>query len=152
MNVAVPTVTPYLPEPSKATGAAMVVCPGGGYFMLSIDSEGHNVARWLAEHGIAAFVLKYRTRYAGDTPEAVDKSVGAMFGGITGQRQLQAPAQADKGAGMNFENMSEEQRANLARMFGAGANNGPTVQDLAGDDGRDCSVRLRKSCLVASGA
>ena len=60
MNVAVPTVTPYLPEPSKATGAAMVVCPGGGYFMLSIDSEGHNVARWLAEHGIAAFGLESR--------------------------------------------------------------------------------------------
>lgn len=60
-NVTKPTITPFLPAPEKATGAAVIVLPGGGFTMLSMDSEGWTVARWLADHGIAAFVLKYRT-------------------------------------------------------------------------------------------
>ncbi|HYE33663.1 MAG TPA: alpha/beta hydrolase [Methylomirabilota bacterium] len=56
----VPTLTPYLPEKSKANGAAVVVCPGGAYRMHAVDHEGVQVARFLNQHGIAAFVLKYR--------------------------------------------------------------------------------------------
>jgi acetyl esterase/lipase len=59
-NVTVPTLTPVLPDPAKATGAAVIVAPGGAFMMLSMDHEGWNVAHWLADHGIAAFVLKYR--------------------------------------------------------------------------------------------
>ena len=59
-NVAVPTLTVFLPDRSTSTGTAMVVCPGGGFHILAIDYEGLDVARWLCEHGIAAFVLKYR--------------------------------------------------------------------------------------------
>ncbi|MGW8202451.1 alpha/beta hydrolase [Sphingomonas bisphenolicum] len=59
-NVTVPTVTPVLPDPAKATGAAVVVAPGGAFMLLAMDHEGWSVARWLADHGIAAFVLKYR--------------------------------------------------------------------------------------------
>lgn len=59
-NVTVPTLTPVLPKPGKATGAAVVVAPGGGFMALSMDHEGYNVARQLADRGIAAFVLKYR--------------------------------------------------------------------------------------------
>src|SRR6185369_659231 len=55
----VPTITPYLPPRDRATGAAVVVCPGGGYQMLA-DHEGRPVAEWLNSIGIAAFVLKYR--------------------------------------------------------------------------------------------
>ncbi|HWA24169.1 MAG TPA: alpha/beta hydrolase [Lacunisphaera sp.] len=55
-----PSLTVYLPAPGKANGAAVVVCPGGGHRELWVDHEGHAVARWLAEHGVAAFVLKYR--------------------------------------------------------------------------------------------
>jgi acetyl esterase/lipase len=55
----IPTLTPFLPNPDKATGAAMVICPGGGYQHLA-PHEGEGYARWFAEHGIAAFVLKYR--------------------------------------------------------------------------------------------
>ena len=58
-NVTHPTLTPVLPG-ANATGAAVIVAPGGGFLGLSIDSEGWEVARWLADHGIAAFVLKYR--------------------------------------------------------------------------------------------
>jgi acetyl esterase/lipase len=56
----VPTLTPYLPKPEMATGAAVVVCPGGGYGMLAVDHEGKQVAEWLNSLGIAGFVLKYR--------------------------------------------------------------------------------------------
>ncbi|MGH8263704.1 MAG: alpha/beta hydrolase fold domain-containing protein, partial [Steroidobacteraceae bacterium] len=59
-NVHRPTVTVFLPEPTLATGAGVIVIPGGGHRELWIDHEGYNVARFLAGHGIAAFVLKYR--------------------------------------------------------------------------------------------
>ena len=55
----IPTLTPYLPDPAKATGAAIVVCPGGGYGGLA-SHEGKDYALWLNDHGVAAFVLKYR--------------------------------------------------------------------------------------------
>jgi len=55
----VPTLTPWLAPADKATGAAMVVCPGGGYHALA-PHEGADYARWLNEQGIGAFVLKYR--------------------------------------------------------------------------------------------
>jgi len=55
-----PSITPYLPADGKATGAAVLVIPGGGHRMLCMDHEGANAARLMAEHGVAAFVLKYR--------------------------------------------------------------------------------------------
>lgn len=55
----VPTLTPYLPEQEKATGAAMVICPGGGYGGLA-QHEGHDYAEFLRGQGIACFVLRYR--------------------------------------------------------------------------------------------
>lgn len=60
-----PWVTPYLPAKDRATGAAIVVCPGGGYGNLAMDHEGKQVAAWLNEAGIAAFVLKYRHQGTG---------------------------------------------------------------------------------------
>lgn len=59
-NVTHPTLTPILPAKGKATGAAIIVAPGGGFVVLSMANEGYEVAHWLADHGIAAFVLKYR--------------------------------------------------------------------------------------------
>jgi acetyl esterase/lipase len=56
----VPTLTAWLPPTDKATGASIVVCPGGGYGMLAVDHEGKQVAEWLNQLGIATFVLKYR--------------------------------------------------------------------------------------------
>ncbi len=53
-----PTLTAYLPD--KASGTAVVVCPGGGYGHLAMDHEGVQIARWLNSLDIAAFVLKYR--------------------------------------------------------------------------------------------
>ena len=55
-----PRLTPYLPAKDKATGAAVLVIPGGGHRLLAITHEGYNVGEWLAERGVAAFVLKHR--------------------------------------------------------------------------------------------
>lgn len=66
-NVTQPTLTPVLPNPALATGAAVIVIPGGGFKFVSMDNEGWPVARWLADRGIAAFILKYRTN---ETPDA----------------------------------------------------------------------------------
>ena len=59
-NVSHATLTPFLPKRSKAAGAAVIVLPGGGFYGLSIVTEGAAVAQFLADRGIAAFVLKYR--------------------------------------------------------------------------------------------
>ena len=55
----IPTLRAYLPDPACASGAAIVVCPGGGYAMLA-EHEGEGYARWLSANGVAAFVLEYR--------------------------------------------------------------------------------------------
>jgi acetyl esterase/lipase len=73
-----PTLTVYLPPKDQATGAAVIVAPGGGHVALAIQHEGYNVGQWLAAHGIAAFVLKYRLAKdnaveAGKSPYTVDQ-------------------------------------------------------------------------------
>jgi acetyl esterase/lipase len=55
-----PTLTISLPPADKASGAAVVICPGGGYGFLAVDHEGKQIAEWLNQRGIAAFMLKYR--------------------------------------------------------------------------------------------
>ncbi len=55
-----PAIIPYLPTREKATGAAVIVAPGGGHKELWMDHEGYSVAKWLSDHGVAAFILKYR--------------------------------------------------------------------------------------------
>ncbi len=59
-NIHAPSITPFLPEKDKVTGAAVLVIPGGGHRLLCVDHEGDNIARFLAERGIAAFVLRHR--------------------------------------------------------------------------------------------
>jgi len=59
-NVSVPTMQVFLPKSKISNGVAVIIAPGGGLFGLSINSEGNQVAKWLNEKGITAFVLKYR--------------------------------------------------------------------------------------------
>jgi acetyl esterase/lipase len=68
-NITVATLTPFLPEPGKANGTAVIVAPGGGFSWLSLGNEGWEVAEALAKQGIAAFVLKYRLN---PTPESLE--------------------------------------------------------------------------------
>jgi acetyl esterase/lipase len=65
-NVTVPTLTMYKPGPGKANGTSLIVAPGGAFRFLMVDYEGVDMARWLVERGITAFVLKYRLLH---TPE-----------------------------------------------------------------------------------
>ena len=81
-NVTHPTLTPVLPPPDKRSGAAVVVVPGGGYTLLQMDIEGWAVAHWLADHGIAAFVLKYRLR---QTPPDENEFTAALNQEIAGE-------------------------------------------------------------------
>jgi len=60
-NVVNPTLTVYPADPTHANGTAVIICPGGGFFQLSMDSEGSDVARWLNRKGVTSFVLKYRS-------------------------------------------------------------------------------------------
>ncbi len=59
-NVHHPSITPYLPAAGQATGTAILIAPGGGHQKLCLGHEGDALAKWFAEHGIAAFVLRYR--------------------------------------------------------------------------------------------
>ncbi|GAA4437355.1 alpha/beta hydrolase [Pontibacter saemangeumensis] len=74
-NISTATLTPFLPKPGKANGAAVIVAPGGGFRWLSMGNEGWEVAQALADQGIAAFVLKYRLH---PTPESLDEFTAWM--------------------------------------------------------------------------
>lgn len=74
-DVSQPTLTVYLPPKEKATGTGVVIVPGGGYALLAIKHEGHEVAKALNEMGIAAFVLKYRLP---DDSIMTDRSIGPV--------------------------------------------------------------------------
>ncbi len=69
-----PSITPYLPPADQSTGAAVIVAPGGGHSELWISHEGYAPARWLKEHGVAAFVLKYRLANEKGSTYTVDKN------------------------------------------------------------------------------
>lgn len=81
-NVTEATLTPVLPDPAKATGAAVIVAPGGGFRTLSMQNEGWDVAKALADRGIAAFVLKYRLNQTPRDMDAFGKSMTAMFASV----------------------------------------------------------------------
>src|SRR5216117_2749277 len=68
-NVTKPTVTAFRPAEDKNTGAAILICPGGGYWNLAWDLEGEEVAAWLNTVGVTGFVLKYRVPRRPGQPE-----------------------------------------------------------------------------------
>lgn len=74
-KVVTPDLTVYLPASERNTGAAVLICPGGGYGMLAFDHEGNEIAGWLNEHGIAGIILKYRLP---SDQIMVDKSTGPL--------------------------------------------------------------------------
>lgn len=65
-NVTKPSLTVFKPSPELRNGTAVVICPGGGFMALSINSEGNDVARYMAAKGVTAFVLKYRLAHTGE--------------------------------------------------------------------------------------
>jgi acetyl esterase/lipase len=106
-NVVKPSITAYLPPAETATGTSVVVAPGGAFRMLSWDAEGTMVADWLQQHGVAAFVLKYRLTDTGTDEQFAQAQArgggGAGRGGAAAgrggapgpQSQIRAMAAAD---------------------------------------------------------
>lgn len=111
-NVTRPTLTPVLPKPGKATGAAVIVAPGGAFMLLAMGHEGWNVAQALADRGITAFVLKYRLV---ETPK---DNVEAMR--FVGQTMMKEVANPMEGALLKQSLAPADARAAIA-MVRAGA-------------------------------
>ncbi|MBB6065082.1 alpha/beta hydrolase [Pseudoxanthomonas broegbernensis] len=96
-NVIEATLTPFLPDPAKATGAAVIVAPGGGFRSLSMENEGWDVARALADRGVAAFVLKYRLN---QTPADLEGFGQAIRDMLAGPRPARQPDAAEAASGL----------------------------------------------------
>jgi len=92
-NVTVATLTPFLPDPAKANGTAVIVAPGGGFRTLSMENEGWDVARALAQRGVTAFVLKYRLNQTPAAMPAFEESMRQMFSGAAQPRTRPTPEQ-----------------------------------------------------------
>ena len=129
-NVTIATLTPFLPDPSKATGTGVIVAPGGAFRSLSMENEGSDVARALAARGVAAFVLKYRLIPTPAEPAAFERSMAEMFARAGRQRPPAAtalgPQLADaRAAFAMIRRHSGEWHVNPARIgmvgFSAGA-------------------------------
>ena len=101
-NVTVATLTPFLPDPAKANGTAVIVAPGGGFRWLSINNEGWKIAKALNERGVAAFVLKYRLIPTPPTLEGLKDSMTRTFAAVTppapGAKAAATPAPAPAAA------------------------------------------------------
>jgi acetyl esterase/lipase len=91
-NVTVATLTPYLPAPGTATGAAVIVAPGGGFRTLYMENEGWQVAEGLAKQGVAAFVLKYRLNQTPADMAGFEASMRQMFSGAARRPEPAQPA------------------------------------------------------------
>jgi len=78
-NVSAPSLMAFLPEPSTATGTAVIICSGGALHVLAIGHEGYDVARWWAARGVAAFVLKYRIIPTPELDEAFEQHMSALM-------------------------------------------------------------------------
>jgi acetyl esterase/lipase len=94
-NVVTPTLTAYLPDRAKATGTGVVIVPGGAFVALAIDLEGRDVATWLQERGIAAFVLKYRImeKRGEGIPKGMDMDAASRYGIADGVQALKVVRQ-----------------------------------------------------------
>jgi acetyl esterase/lipase len=79
-NVSEATLAVFRPEPAKANGVGVIVCPGGGWRILAWQHEGIAVARWLAERGYTAFLLKYRLRGTPPDPAEFAARIAALDG------------------------------------------------------------------------
>ncbi|QUD90504.1 alpha/beta hydrolase [Phenylobacterium montanum] len=123
-NVSKPTLTVYRPEPGKANGSAVVVCPGGGWRILAWKHEGTDVAEWFAQRGYTAFLLKYRV-----SPTAADP---AAFAAQMAQTDglLAEPLTAAK-APTAIEQIVRDEKLRYAR-------------EVAADDGRRALAIVRE--------
>jgi acetyl esterase/lipase len=110
-NVVVATLTPFLPDPVKANGTAVIVAPGGGFRSLSMENEGWDVAKALAAKGVAAFVLKYRLNQTPADLAESERAMAQMVGAMT--RRPAAPPPSGSPFG-NIQPQIDDARAAFA--------------------------------------
>ena len=126
-NVAKPSLTVMLPDPATANGTAVVICPGGAFYALSIDSEGLDVARWLNSKGVACFVLKYRlVPCKTDDPTREVMLAGGGLDGIVAPIVKLAAADGQAAIG-HVRKHAKEYRVNPERIGIMGFSAGGTV-------------------------
>jgi len=121
-NVSAATLTPFLPDPAKANGTAVIVAPGGGFRWLSINNEGWKIAKALNERGIAAFVLKYRLQPTPPTLEGLKESMNRMFAppppAPAGAPAGAPPAEAPRPPRWDLTNQLQDAEAAYALILG----------------------------------
>lgn len=123
-NVTEATLTPFLPDPAKANGTAVIVAPGGGFRWLSINNEGWKIAKALNERGVAAFVLKYRLIPTPPTIEGLQQSMNRTFAAVTppaegaaaGAAPPAPPAEAPRPPRPNLSNQLADAEAAYAMI------------------------------------
>jgi acetyl esterase/lipase len=163
-NVTVATITPFLPDPAKASGAAVIVAPGGGFRTLSMENEGWNVARALAERGVAAFVLKYRLNQTPADMPGFERSMKEMFSGAARPRPASPrdPQQMAAGLAPQLEDAraaftlirrrAAEWKIDPARIGMVGFSAGAMLTlmtELAGNDAKPAFIGLIYGPLAA---
>lgn len=126
-NVSRPTLTVFRPEPGRANGVGVIVCPGGGWQVLAWEHEGLDMARWLNGRGYTAFLLKYRVS---PTPASLDAFLDQQA--AIGARHAQKPTSAQSPRTMD-DLMGELGRAVLGH-----------ARDVAADDGRRALALVRE--------
>ena len=122
-NISEPSLTVFRPEPGRSNGVPVIVCPGGGWRILAWEHEGIDVARWLAERGYTAFLLKYRVMGTPADPAAFAAEMAAL------DAQLAAPLPAAK-APRALKDLVRDEATNFAR-------------EVAAEDGRQAIAIVR---------
>jgi len=115
-NISTATLTPFLPKPGKANGAAVIVAPGGGFRWLSMGNEGWEVAQALADRGIAAFVLKYRLHPTPESLDAFKESMNRTFAAATPPSDASKDAPRPTPPRMDLSNQLEDAEAAYAMI------------------------------------
>ena len=114
-NIITATLTPFLPKPGTANGAAVIVAPGGGFRWLSMGNEGWEVAQALADRGIAAFVLKYRLHPTPESLDAFKESMNRTFAAATPPASSNDAARTSRPA-MDLSNQLQDAEAAYAMI------------------------------------
>jgi acetyl esterase/lipase len=126
-NVSEPTLTVFRPEPGRANGVGVVVCPGGGWQVLAWEHEGLDMVRWLNGRGYTAFLLKYRVS---PTPASLEEFFAQQA--AIGARHAQKPTSAQSPKAMD-DLIGEFNAATLGQ-----------ARDVAADDGRRALALIRE--------
>lgn len=116
-NISTATLTPFLADPEKATGASVIVAPGGGFMWLSMGNEGWEVAEALAAEGINAFVLKYRLQPTGETLEDFEAQMQRRFAEAGSRRETDEGASAPRPPRWDLSNQLEDAEAAYALIL-----------------------------------